>query len=43
MFSSSESGVVYGTVVSDLLNSLNSRRCRKLLLSVFFTFSLFTY
>ena len=33
-----ESGVVYGKVVSDLLNSLNSRRCKKQLLSVFFSF-----
>ena len=38
VFSSSQCRVVYGKVVSDLLNSLNSRSCKKLLLSVFFTF-----
>ena len=34
----SGSGVVDGKIVPDLLNSLNSRRCKKLLLGFFFHF-----
>ena len=35
--------VVYGKVASDLLNSLNSRRYTKILLSVFFTFYILNF